>query len=152
MSNKISEYRYNLNEIELILPEFWEKACAYTVLAFGAEMGVGKTTFIHRLCDWLGVTDSVSSPTFALINEYHFDNKGRDTIIWHMDWYRIKSEEELVTSGIEDTMIQAGRTSNYCFVEWPEKAPGMLPANTLWVHIELQEDMSRKMVLSTNRP
>lgn len=149
MKQIIKTYNYHLEGIDGFLPDFWQKACNYTCIAFSADMGAGKTTFIRHLCEWLGVTDAVSSPTFALINEYHYDNKGRDTIIWHMDWYRIKSEEELMTSGIEDTLLQAARNQYYCFIEWPEKAPGVLPSNTLWVNIELQEDMSRKMVLYT---
>lgn len=109
-------------------------------------MGAGKTTLVHALCDNLGVTDAVSSPTFALINQYNFDNNGIDTAIYHMDWYRLKSEEEAVQAGMEDCLLDK---NSYAIVEWPEQAPGLLPRPHLKLNIEITgpEDRVLKVLL-----
>ena len=93
------------------------------VFTFSGSLGAGKTTFIHALCDMLGVTDAVSSPTFALINEYRFGEDGGERIICHMDWYRLRSADEAVDAGMEDVL---NNTDAICFIEWPEKAPELL--------------------------
>ncbi len=142
---------YTLSNISSITADLWNVLSAYPHIAFSGEMGAGKTTLIHHLCDRLKVEDAVSSPTFALINEYHFDNGQRDVVIYHMDWYRIKSEDELPAAGIEDCMIQAVREKNYCFVEWPEKAPGMLQKPCAWVHITLADEVTRNLTVTIER-
>lgn len=89
---QILEISYSLENITDAVVEFWKALNKYKTFAFNGEMGAGKTTFIHALCGHLGVTDAVSSPTFALINEYHFtDVSSKDSIIYHMDWYRLKN-------------------------------------------------------------
>lgn len=104
-------------------------------------MGAGKTTFIHALCDYLNVKDTVSSPTFALINEYHFNNsEGQDQLIFHMDLYRIGSHEEAAQAGIEDALMNKNA---YCFVEWAEKATGLMPLPYLDIYIETVDDTMR---------
>jgi len=105
-------------------------------------MGAGKTTFIHALCDYLSVTDAVSSPTFALINEYHFDQSGRDKVIYHMDWYRLRDTEEAINAGMEDALLQKDA---YCLIEWPEKATELLPSNCLWIEIEVVDAEERML-------
>jgi tRNA threonylcarbamoyladenosine biosynthesis protein TsaE len=142
---------YTLSNISSITAALWEQLSAYPHIAFSGEMGAGKTTLIHHLCDMLQVQDSVSSPTFALINEYHFNERDRDVIIYHMDWYRIKSEEELLGAGIEDCMRQAIKERNYCFVEWPEKAPGMLQKPYAWVNITLTDETTRSLNVTIER-
>ena len=97
-------------------------------------MGAGKTTLVHALCDILGVDDAVSSPTFALINQYSFADKGTYRTIYHMDWYRLKDEEEAVYAGMEDCLLQK---DNYSIIEWPEQAPGIIPHPYLWMSIEI---------------
>lgn len=119
--------------IENAAHQLWQYAHQYRVLAFSGEMGAGKTTFIHHLCGYLGVEDTVSSPTFALINEYHFTQNGDDRIIYHMDWYRLKDVQEGVNAGLEDCLHQTGA---YSFVEWPEKAIDLLPHPYLWITIQ----------------
>lgn len=148
MEQTLLECRYTLKNLEQILQNFWNVANKYPVIAFSGDMGAGKTTFIHQLCDMLDVEDTVSSPTFSLINEYHYNEAGKDTIIYHMDWYRLKSEEEGISAGIEDCMLQAMRQKMYCFIEWPEKAMSLLPQSTLWVKIETLSETERKMTLS----
>jgi tRNA threonylcarbamoyladenosine biosynthesis protein TsaE len=108
-------------------------------------MGAGKTTFIHELCDLLGVEDTVSSPTFAIINEYHFLHGGIDKIIYHMDWYRIRNTAEAITAGVEDALSQKNA---YCFIEWPEKARELLPKPHLWIDITPDEDSAEERNLS----
>lgn len=105
-------------------------------------MGAGKTTFIHALCNTLGVQDAVSSPTFALINQYQFDQNGTEQVIYHMDWYRLKDEDEAINAGMEDCLLQK---DNYSFIEWPEKAPGIIPHPHLWIEIETVSPTERRM-------
>lgn len=133
---------YSLDTIKGAALAFWEKARAYQTIAFSGEMGAGKTTFVHALCDLLGVEDAVSSPTFALINEYHFDDNGTDRVIYHMDWYRLRGEEEALNAGMEDTLM---RKNTYSFIEWPEKAPALIPKNSLWVSIDTIGENTRNL-------
>ncbi|MCK4287773.1 MAG: tRNA (adenosine(37)-N6)-threonylcarbamoyltransferase complex ATPase subunit type 1 TsaE [Bacteroidales bacterium] len=99
------------------------------IFAFYGKMGSGKTTFIKSLCKISGVTDIVNSPTFSIINEYKTD--GGDSI-FHIDFYRIKKQEEVLDIGYEDYFF----SGSYCFIEWPEKVENLLPENTVRVIIE----------------
>jgi tRNA threonylcarbamoyladenosine biosynthesis protein TsaE len=148
MEKTLFECAYTLKDIEQILQKFWHVAEKYPVIAFSGEMGAGKTTFISQLCSLLEVEDAVSSPTFALINEYHYSKGGRDTIIYHMDWYRLKNEEEAISAGVEDCLAQAIGGKMYCFIEWPEKAMGLLRQPYLWVNIESLSETERKMTVT----
>lgn len=109
------------------------------VVAFYGEMGVGKTTFIYTLCQILEVEDMVSSPTFSIINEYKF--AGRSGSVYHMDLYRLRDEEEAVRAGVEDCLY----SGQYCFVEWPEKAPDLFPETTLFVSVSVIDEQNRKI-------
>ncbi|HVX48926.1 MAG TPA: tRNA (adenosine(37)-N6)-threonylcarbamoyltransferase complex ATPase subunit type 1 TsaE [Chitinophagaceae bacterium] len=130
---------YTLSEINGIARQLWNEAGSYKVWAFKGEMGAGKTTFIHALCGQvLGVTGAISSPTFAIINEYSSPVTGT---IYHMDWYRMKDEEEAVQAGIEDCLY----SGKLCLVEWPAKAEGLLPADTLWITIQAIDDKVRQL-------
>jgi len=134
---------YSLSNLESKVHQFWQCAHQYRVLAFNGEMGAGKTTFISALCHYLGVQESVSSPTYALINEYHFTQHGSDRTIYHMDWYRLRDVVEAINAGVEDALNQADA---YCFVEWPEKANELLPADTLWVEIQHGEQDDERVI------
>ena len=133
---------YSLREINIAAQQFWQFAHSCRILAFSGEMGAGKTTFIHALCEELGVTDAVSSPTFALINEYRFPKQGKEQIIYHMDWYRLRDTEEAINAGLEDCLLQKDA---YCFVEWPEKALDILPHPYIWVEITPISSNERKL-------
>jgi len=94
------------------------------------------------------VEDAVSSPTFALINEYHFaDVAGKDQMIYHLDWYRLKDAAEAINAGMEDCIDQARSGVAYCFVEWPEKAKSLLMPPYLWISIETISVTERKMMV-----
>lgn len=110
-----------------------------TIFAFYGKMGAGKTTFIKAICEELGVEDVVTSPTFAIVNEY----TGNDGAIYHFDFYRIKKEEEVYDIGYED-YIDSGCP---CFMEWPELIENLLPEDTVKVTIEEQADGTRMVLL-----
>lgn len=112
-----------------------------TVFALYGKMGAGKTTFIKALCQELGVEDVVTSPTFAVINEYRSDIAGE--LIYHFDFYRIKKLEEVYDMGYEDYFYSGA----LCFIEWPELVEELLPGNTIKVTIEELEDGSRKLTM-----
>ncbi|MES2703319.1 MAG: tRNA (adenosine(37)-N6)-threonylcarbamoyltransferase complex ATPase subunit type 1 TsaE [Bacteroidota bacterium] len=139
---------YSLDTIDDAVQQFWSAAAGIRLIAFSGDMGAGKTTFIHKLCDHLGVDDAVSSPTFALVNEYHFTgNDGNDNIIYHCDWYRLGGADEAINAGMEDCMLQAKSGGAWCFIEWPEKATALLEKPYLWASIETISITERKMTL-----
>jgi len=111
------------------------------IFAFHGEMGAGKTTFIHALCDVKGIKDAVTSPTFSIINEYNYNEDGMEKKLFHLDLYRLKDEEEAIRAGIEDCLY----SNNICFVEWPDKAPGIFPAGTLHVYMQVIGEKKRKL-------
>src|SRR5262245_10608855 len=125
------ELIFGLENIKEIATRFWKTAGNAKVFAFHGEMGSGKTTFIHALCDVKGVKDAVSSPTFSIINEYNYIEDGTSKKIFHLDLYRLKDEEEAIRAGIEDCLY----SDQICFAEWPEKAPGIFPDDTLHIYI-----------------
>lgn len=108
-----------------------------TVFAFYGKMGAGKTTFIKAVCEALGVTDVINSPTFAIVNEYRSDEAGE--LIYHFDFYRIKKLEEVYDMGYEDYFYSGA----LCFIEWPELIEELLPGNAVSVHIDENEDGTR---------
>ncbi|MFD1872960.1 tRNA (adenosine(37)-N6)-threonylcarbamoyltransferase complex ATPase subunit type 1 TsaE [Hymenobacter bucti] len=113
----------------------------HAVVAFEGEMGAGKTTLIRALGGALGVADDVSSPTFALVNEYR---DGQDEPIYHFDFYRIDSEEEALRLGAAEYF-----DSGYlCLVEWPARVAGLLPPAYLQVNLEVTGSESRRIQLS----
>ena len=128
---------FTLDDIQAVAAGFWQRLGGRKVFAFHAAMGAGKTTFIHALCDVMKVSSRVSSPTFSIINEYGYEGG----IIYHIDLYRLKDEEEAVRTGAEDCLY----SSNICLVEWPERAPDMFPADTVHVYLEAIDEQTRLM-------
>lgn len=100
------------------------------VFAFHGEMGAGKTTLIKELCRQMDVQQEVSSPTFALVNEYFSPSQGP---VYHFDFYRIETIEEVFDIGYEDYFY----SDNYCFLEWPELITELLPENFVYLKIEI---------------
>lgn len=126
----------SLDKISEAAAQFVEKMGDRKVYVFYGKMGAGKTTFIKAVCETLGVTDVINSPTFAIVNEYE-DGKGQP--IYHFDFYRINKEEEAYDFGYEDYFY----SGNVCFIEWPEMVQNLIPENAIEVHISENEDGSR---------
>ncbi|RZL06941.1 MAG: tRNA (adenosine(37)-N6)-threonylcarbamoyltransferase complex ATPase subunit type 1 TsaE [Hymenobacter sp.] len=119
-------------------------ASGCAVVAFEGEMGAGKTTLIRALCAALGVEDDVSSPTFALVNEYR-DGQGQP--VYHFDFYRIDSEEEATRMGVAEYF-----DSGYlCLVEWPGRVAGLLPPQRLLVEVTVTGPESRQLSISNEQ-
>lgn len=133
---------FTTSTIKEVAASLWQHCKPHKIWAFHGEMGAGKTTFIHALCEILQVPGVISSPTFAIINEYRSPFAGT---IYHMDWYRLKDEEEAIYAGIEDSLL----SGNFCFIEWPEKAAGLLPNDTLHIYIETLNENTRRLHAET---
>ena len=110
----------------------------HRVFAFYGEMGAGKTTFIKAICEELGVSDVITSPTFAIVNEY----TSSDGPIYHFDFYRIKKLEEVYDMGFEDYFYSGA----LCFIEWPELIEEVLPEDAVKVCIKEEEDGTRAIL------
>jgi tRNA threonylcarbamoyladenosine biosynthesis protein TsaE len=120
---------------------FLEATEGNKIFAFYGTMGAGKTTFIKSVCEILGSVDIISSPTFTLINEYRTE-KGES--LYHIDFYRIKKQEEVFDFGIEEYFA----SGSYCFMEWPELIEEILPPETVKVRISANSDESRTIEIS----
>ena len=126
----------NLEHIGETAREFIAQMGERKVFAFYGKMGAGKTTFVKAVCEELGVEDVITSPTFAIVNEY----QGRDDMpIYHFDFYRIKKLEEVYDMGYEDYFY----SGSPCFIEWPELIEGLLPDDAVRVSITENADGSR---------
>ena len=128
----------SLSNIDEAARLFLEKVGDCRHFAVYGSMGAGKTPFIKALCKALGVTGAVTSPTFALVNEY---NTGSNGMVYHFDFYRINKPEEVFDFGCEEYFASEG----YCFVEWPEKAEIALPADICKVNIRELENGNREV-------
>ena len=117
---------------------FVENIGDHTVFAFYGKMGAGKTTFIKAICEELGVEDVITSPTFAIVNEY----TAQDGPVYHFDFYRIKKLEEVYDMGFEDYFSSGA----LCLIEWPELIEEVLPEDAVKVTIEEKEDGSRAVL------
>jgi tRNA threonylcarbamoyladenosine biosynthesis protein TsaE len=131
---------FTLSTLKSLAEECWAIYGNRPVFSFSGQLGAGKTTLIRALCEVKGVKDRVSSPTFSLINEYRYPGG----IIYHIDLYRINDEAEAVRAGIEDVL----HSGEICLLEWPEKAPGILPPETVHFHIEVLDAARRKITVA----
>ena len=125
----------NLTELDATAASILSFAPNNRVFVFYGEMGAGKTTLIKSLCKELGVTDNISSPTFAIVNEYRAVNN----TVFHFDFYRLKKETEAMDMGFEEYLY----SNNYCFIEWPEKIPELLPERYISIKIQVVADSAR---------
>ena len=133
------EIRFKEEDIKQAAKQFVEAMGENTVFAFYGKMGAGKTTFIKAVCEEMGVADTVTSPTFAIVNEYEAAN-GRP--IYHFDFYRIKKLSEAYDMGCEEYFY----SGHPCFIEWPELIEEALPEETVIVTIEALPDGDRRLV------
>ncbi len=116
-------------------------------IALVGDLGAGKTAFVKAFCQKMEVPDNVSSPTFALVNEYIFlDENGQEQIIHHLDLYRLRSLDEALGIGIEDYLYD----ECYCLIEWPEIISELLPNEMVFIKITTQPDESRLFLISDN--
>ena len=132
---------FSLNDINNAAKTFLTNTAPYKVIALHGEMGAGKTTFIHAICNVLGVKDTIGSPTFSIINQYQTQ---LSEIIYHIDLYRLKDEQEAIEAGVEDCLY----SGYYCFVEWPDRAPAIFPDNTLHAGIVSVNIDTRKITIN----
>lgn len=122
----------NLSELDAAARQILSRFPTDRIFLLYGEMGAGKTTLVNAFCRVLGVSDSTSSPTFSIVNEY----RSPRSLIYHFDFYRLKNEEEALDLGYEEYFY----TDAYCFVEWPEKIPNLLPEG------------SRQIILTASSP
>lgn len=134
------EIIYSLAEIENVSKELVLLVQDYTIIAFSGDLGAGKTTLINAICKELGIEERVTSPTYALIQEYEVEN---GKTVYHMDLYRIKNSQEAFDAGVEDCLLGG----ELCLVEWPERARIIFPDETVYISIETLSSDTRKLVV-----
>ena len=130
----------NLSDIDAVAQKFLDNMGNRKIFAFYGEMGAGKTTFIKALCKTLRVAETITSPTFAIINEY---NKEDGDPIYHFDFYRIKNIEEAYDFGYEDYFY----SGHLCFIEWPELVEPLLPESVVKVQIVVMDNGGRSIIV-----
>lgn len=133
----MTEWKFTLNNLPAVAAAFWQQLGGRHVFAFHGQMGAGKTTFIHAVCDILKIDGVMSSPTFSIINEY----SSSVGIVYHMDLYRLQGAEEATRAGVEECLY-SGCT---CLVEWPERAPEIFPPGTIHVYLHAVDEQTRLM-------
>lgn len=132
-----------LDDLAQVATAVAEYVKQYKVWLFHGEMGAGKTTLIKKVCEAIGVTDNMSSPTFSIVNEY--ESKDHEKV-FHFDFYRIKNEAEAVDIGTEEYFY----SHHPCFIEWAEKIPSLIPLTYAEVSIQVEDDTHRTIVLSVH--
>ena len=137
----VRKIKYKLENIELAV-NFILSNINTRFLLFNGAMGSGKTTLIKAIVSKLGSTDSVSSPTFSLVNEYKINN----SIAYHFDFYRIENETEVLDIGIEDYFLK----DSWCFMEWSEKIPNLVPDNVNYINFKVLDDGNRTIEIDLN--
>ena len=140
------EITYTIHQLRQTAEAFWKTIPNTQIIAFHGNMGSGKTTLIHALCDAKQVKDVVGSPTFSIINEYYFFANGAEKKIFHIDLYRLRDEQEAIQVGVEDCLD----SDHICLIEWPEKIPSLLPGDTLHVFIQPVNEETRKLTIGDN--
>jgi len=125
----------NKAELSVVAKELFEFAGSIKVWLFVGDLGAGKTTLIKQLCNYLGLRDGVTSPTFSIINEYLAEGKP----MYHFDFYRLKNVDEAINIGVSEYFD----SGNYCFIEWPQQVEELLPEELLLIKIEAQPNGKR---------
>ena len=133
------EISFSLDQLEAVAQQILEQN-PNKVILFHGEMGVGKTTLIKVLAKTLGVNDATSSPTFSLVNEYQTSN---NQTVYHFDFYRLKNEMEALDMGADEYLY----SGNWCFIEWAEKIPSLIPDAHSVISISLLPDGNRSLTL-----
>ncbi len=131
---------YTLDQTDAIAAQLVQQFAAEPVWVFQAPMGAGKTTLIAGIGKAMGIQEAMSSPTFSIMNEYEVKGK----LIYHMDWYRLENEADARQAGVEAALEEA----DISLVEWPEKAPNLVPDNAIVMHIEILDPNRRRLYIS----
>jgi tRNA threonylcarbamoyladenosine biosynthesis protein TsaE len=131
------EWVLKLDTMDQVAKEFWNFFGNKKIFGFQGNMGSGKTSFIRSLCEAKQVSSPIGSPTFSIINEYKYPG-GK---IFHVDLYRLKDPEEVIRAGVEDCFY----SGDICLIEWPEKAPGIFPPETVYIFIDTVDKETRKI-------
>jgi tRNA threonylcarbamoyladenosine biosynthesis protein TsaE len=129
----------SIAQLPIIASEILSFAQNTRIFLFYGDMGAGKTTLIKALCECLGTTEPVTSPTFSIVNEY----KGQSNKIYHFDFYRLKIQTEALDLGYEEYFY----SDAYCFIEWPEKISGLLPENYISIQIKVIDQNTRRIFI-----
>jgi tRNA threonylcarbamoyladenosine biosynthesis protein TsaE len=130
----------SLEDLDDAAAEILSYAGSHRIFLFYGDMGAGKTTLIKALCHGLGSADNIASPTFSIVNEYN-SPEGK---IYHFDFYRLKNQNEAMDMGFEEYLY----TGNYCFIEWPEKIPDLLPQHYICIKIQPADDNARRLYIT----
>ena len=130
---------YTLDQTDAIAAQLVQQFAAEPVWVFQAPMGAGKTTLIAGIGKAMGIQEAMSSPTFSIMNEYLVQGK----LIYHMDWYRLENEAEARQAGVEAALEEADMS----LVEWPEKAPNLVPDDAVLIHIEILDPNRRRIYI-----
>jgi tRNA threonylcarbamoyladenosine biosynthesis protein TsaE len=140
------EMQFTIDRLPAFAAAFWEKVEEAKVFLFYGQMGAGKTTTITALCQYKGVKEGISSPTFSIINEYVYEEQAQQQKIYHIDLYRLKDLEEMIAAGVEDCIYSGA----ICFVEWPQKAPELFDEKALHVLINTVDETTRSVKILSN--
>ena len=132
--------QFSIEEINTVAKKILATPSLKKVITFHAQMGAGKTTFIKELVKELGVDDNSSSPTFSLVNEYRTRS---GEVVYHFDLFRLNSEEEGYDMGLDEYFY----SEEWCFIEWPEKTPNLIPIDHAHISIKVLADGRRELVL-----
>jgi|SRR6185312_2419021 len=134
------EIYFDYSEIDKAAKKFLEATDSRKIFAFSGDLGAGKTSFITALCKELGVHETVTSPTYSIIQEY---KTGKNQTIFHIDLYRIKSKQEAIDAGVEDCLL----SNELCMVEWPERAAEIFPVSAVFSQMIILPDTKRKLII-----
>ncbi|MDF2431481.1 MAG: tRNA threonylcarbamoyladenosine biosynthesis protein TsaE [Mucilaginibacter sp.] len=137
MSKLLVDYR--IGDIATVANRILDYSANNRIFLFYGDMGAGKTTLIKALCECLGTNEPVTSPTFSIVNEY----AGNDNKIYHFDFYRLKDQSEALDMGYEEYFY----SDAYCFIEWPEKIPALLPEHYIRIQIKVADSNFRDIII-----
>lgn len=134
------DFIYTLDQTNETAAQLVQQYATVPVWVFQAPMGAGKTTLIAAIGKAMGIQEPMSSPTFSIMNEYQVQGK----LIYHMDWYRLENEADARQAGVEAALDEADMS----LVEWPEKAPNLVPDNAVVMHIEILDPNRRRIYIN----
>ena len=138
--------QFSIDQLSAFASAFWKQVKEAKVFLFYGQMGAGKTTTITALCQYKGVQQGISSPTFSIINEYIYREGEQQRKIYHIDLYRLKDLEEMIATGVEDCIY----SGDICFVEWPHKAPELFDEKVVHVLIHTIDENTRSVKILSN--